>query len=129
MWKHLFGNRGGDRGFRTHLDELFDAERWSKRTRAERDRHRRFPRRAARGNTFMVETVTKGGLHEIAGITVRDKRHDSALADLSETELAALRSIVRATLDLSGHESGSALTEVVLTKGTPRIVACEIHDA
>lgn len=65
-----------------------------------------------------VETTTGGGMHRVVAI--------SPAAQRGEEQLAAVRSVVRALLDLAGHQEGSACTEVALTADGPRIVACRL---
>jgi len=44
----------------------------------------------------------------------------------SEDEQTVLRSAVRALLDLTGHETGRARTEVLLTGRGPQVLSCSL---
>ena len=65
---------------------------------------------------FIVKTTTMDGMHTVVRISV----------PLTDEDTAAVRSSVRALLDLLGHKRGSARTEVVLTPSGPRILDCWI---
>jgi hypothetical protein len=69
---------------------------------------------------FHVETVTVGGMHLVVDILP-----DTLAPPLSETDRAAVREAVRSVLDLLGHASGSARTDVVLTAEGTRVVSSE----
>ncbi|WP_449482654.1 ATP-grasp domain-containing protein [Streptomyces avidinii] len=74
------------------------------------------------GPEFSVETLTVDGMHLVAGITATAE--PVGPAPLGELEAGAIRATVAALLDLAGHESGPAHTEVVLTRTGPRIREC-----
>ncbi|MCC9308115.1 hypothetical protein LN042_13635 [Kitasatospora sp. RB6PN24] len=67
------------------------------------------------GPVLRVETMTRNGMHRMVAVR--------PAADHDEAQLAAVRSVVRALLDLTGHQEGFAWTEVVLTARGPRITA------
>lgn len=71
------------------------------------------------GQALIVRTTTTDGMHTVTEIS----------AELTEKDAAAVRSSVRALLDLLGHKHGSAHTEVVLTPSGPRILDCWIRAA
>lgn len=73
----------------------------------------------AEGPTFSVETETVDGMHSVSRIVP---------PPAGEAERAAMRSLVRSLLDLAGHESGPARTEVVLTGVGPKVVACSLRE-
>lgn len=66
------------------------------------------------GQTLIVNTTTTDGMHTVVRMAV----------PLAEDDAAAVRSSVRALLDLLGHKRGSARTEVVLTPSGPLILDC-----
>lgn len=70
------------------------------------------------GPGYEVETRTEAGMHTVVGIT----------ADLppSDGDRVLLRSVVRALLDLAGHDEGTAHTRVVLTPRGPQITSCRV---
>ncbi len=79
------------------------------------------------GPAFSVETMTREGMHEVVAIsriTHEPSRGTTRPAELAKTEAAQVRSLVRALLDLAGHEAGRATTHVVLTTTGPHIVSC-----
>ncbi|WP_377267933.1 hypothetical protein [Peterkaempfera sp. SMS 1(5)a] len=73
---------------------------------------------------FSVETTTSGGMHEV--VRIQELGHDGVgeAVGLSESVLAEVRTAVRGHLDLLGHESGTALTEVVMSEQGTRVVGC-----
>ncbi|WP_405939256.1 hypothetical protein OG338_23880 [Streptomyces sp. NBC_00726] len=71
------------------------------------------------GPIFSVETETVDGMHNVSRI---------APPPDGEAERAAMRSLVRSLLDLAGHESGPARTQVVLTTAGPKVVACSLSE-
>ncbi|ALV30823.1 hypothetical protein [Streptomyces sp. CdTB01] len=80
------------------------------------------------GPEFSVETVSDSGMHTVVDIVPR--RCPGSLQTgrerPGEDEVAALRSTVRALLDLADVGSGRAWTTVVLTKRGPRVVSCRL---
>ena len=80
------------------------------------------------GPEFSVETVSDSSMHTVVGITPRrgSGRPRRGVDGPGEDEAAALRSTVRALLDLAGVGSGRAWTTVVLTKRGPRVVSCRL---
>jgi hypothetical protein len=72
---------------------------------------------------FSVETTTSGGMHEV--VRIRELCHEGVgeATGLSESVLAEIRTAVRGHLDLSGHESGTAFTEVVMSEEGARVVS------
>jgi len=61
-----------------------------------------------------IETTTYEGMHSVVHAT----------GELTEEETADVRSLVRALLDLLGHEYGRARIEIVVTQSGPRILDC-----
>jgi hypothetical protein len=71
--------------------------------------------------------MTESGMHYVVKVTVSGPHGEGAPAvGLSAEVLAAVRSVVRCALDLTGHQTGRAVTEVALTVAGPRIVALRI---
>ncbi|MFF9767201.1 hypothetical protein ACIGXF_09080 [Streptomyces sp. NPDC053086] len=101
------------------LQDLSSVERWAKRAAADAQAPPYVARSRAEGPTFSVETETVDGMHSVARI---------APSPSDEAERAAMRSLVRSLLDLAGHESGPARTQVVLTPAGPRVVTCSLSD-
>ncbi|MBX7269076.1 hypothetical protein KIF24_25645 [Micromonospora sp. Llam7] len=105
------------------LDELIDAEGWARGEHTSGEEHSPHA-----GRSFHVETMTENGMHDVVKVTASNPPGVGApLAGLSTEELAAVRSVVRAALDLTGHQTGRAVTEVALTEAGPRIVAFRIE--
>ncbi|MEU2956149.1 hypothetical protein [Streptomyces xanthochromogenes] len=80
------------------------------------------------GPEFSVETISDSSMHTVVDIvprrcsgSVRTGRDGP-----SDDEVAALRSTVRALLDLADVGSGRARTTVVLTARGPRVVSCQL---
>lgn len=73
------------------------------------------------GPVLRVETMTGSGMHKVVTI--------SPAAGQDEAQFAAVRSVVRALLDLAGHQEGPVCTEVELTARGPRILACRLGGA
>jgi hypothetical protein len=113
------------------LRELTTVERWAERFGAGGRPAAEPPEDSMDGPEFSVETTTRNGMHRVVGIAGTPGRGDPcrAVAALSETERSILRSVVRALLDLAGHECGPARTEVVLTAHGPRIVGYRLNGA
>ncbi|MFI5754886.1 hypothetical protein [Streptomyces sp. NPDC051569] len=109
---------------RRPLQELSAVERWAQRAGAGGRPEPYTSEESLEGPEFSVETMTRNGMHRVVGMTAREQRGDPDPGGPTETEAAVLRSVVRALLDLAGHESGPARTGVVLTARGPRIVAC-----
>ncbi|MEV1082002.1 hypothetical protein AB0I98_27750 [Streptomyces sp. NPDC050211] len=104
------------------LDELIDTDEWARGEHASVEEHSRHA-----GRSFHVETMTENGMHDVVVVTASGPHGAGVpLAGLSAEELAAVRSVVRAALDLTGHQTGRAVTEVALTEAGPRIVAFQI---
>ncbi|GAB2698233.1 hypothetical protein [Kitasatospora kifunensis] len=74
-----------------------------------------------------VETMTGSGMHRVVAIS--SATIPAVRTPLAEAPAAALRSLVRALLDLVGHQEGPAHTKVALTAHGPRIVACRLGEA
>ena len=66
-----------------------------------------------------VETTTNEGMHCVVSTTPQ----------LAEEEAADVRSLVRALLDLLGHEHGPARVEIAVTPSGPRILDCWVLTA
>ena len=104
------------------LDELMDTEEWVRGEHTSVEEHSRHA-----GRSFHVETMTENGMHNVVEVTASGPHSAGAPpAGLSTEVLAAVRSVVRAALDLTGHQTGRAVTEISLTEAGPRIVACRI---
>lgn len=101
------------------LQDLSSVERWAERVAAHGQAPPYVAQGALEGAEFSVETETVDGMHQVARI---------APPPSDETERAAMRSLVRSLLDLAGHESGPARTQVVLTPAGPRVVACSLSE-
>lgn len=110
------------------LRELSSVERWAEQVGTGDRPDPKTPQEPLEGPEFSVETTTKNGMHRVVGIVSRPTRGDPCRGAVppSETERSVLRSVVRALLDLAGHESGPARTEVVLTAHGPRVVAYQL---
>ncbi|MFI9271504.1 hypothetical protein ACIGXM_12425 [Kitasatospora sp. NPDC052896] len=70
------------------------------------------------GPLLRVETMSGSGMHRVIAV--------GPAANHDEAQVVAARSVVRALLDLAGHQEGPATTEVALTARGPRIVACRL---
>lgn len=68
------------------------------------------------GPRFRVRTLTVQGMHLVADVSA-----GTAAEPLSAPVLAGIRAVVRDVLDMAGHESGVAHTEVVLTPKGARV--------
>ncbi|WP_446039167.1 hypothetical protein [Streptomyces sp. SID1121] len=108
------------------LQDLSTVERWAERVASGGRPEPYAAQESLDGPQFSVETETENGMHTVAGIVALAPAPDTGTAGLDETERAVLRSLVRALLDLAGHESGPARTHVVLTPGGPRVAACQL---
>ncbi|MFJ2269218.1 hypothetical protein ACIOHO_23145 [Streptomyces sp. NPDC087849] len=140
--KHPPDRRAGEARARRLAHELSVVERWAIRARTGAD-PQTLPYRAEEswnGREFAVETRTTNGMHEVVAVaraapegrpaTDGPQGGAGAVPDpCDEDELAALRSAVRALLDLAGHQEGPARTAVVLTPYGPRVVACVLGSA
>lgn len=113
-------DRSPDRTELAHaLQDLSSVERWAERVATDGKAPPYVTRGPVDGPRFSVETETVDGMHNVARI---------APAPSGEAERAAMRSLVRSLLDLAGHESGPARTQVVLTPVGPRVVACSLSE-
>ncbi|WP_369354901.1 acetyl-CoA carboxylase biotin carboxylase subunit family protein [Streptomyces sp. cg2] len=83
------------------------------------------------GPRISVDTLTREGMHQVTGMTVRADSGAGLLypAPLSEADRTAIRTAVRALLDLAGLQYGPAHTEVVVTERGPRIAASAARPA
>lgn len=117
---------GAQRSWGRALSEM---EQWAARIAASGSAEPYLAEDPHRGATFRMETVTENGMHRVVAVSRARGRQDrgaSDLAQLTEAELADVRSVVRALLDLAGHQAGRASTDIVLTATGPRIVACRL---
>jgi hypothetical protein len=78
------------------------------------------------GPHLLVDTVTHAGMHDVVGVTGAGGATPEGVdllypAVLPEADAAEVRTVVRALLDLAGHENGPVRTRVVLTADGPRI--------
>ncbi|GGU87899.1 hypothetical protein GCM10010260_21860 [Streptomyces filipinensis] len=99
------------------LQDLSSVERWAERAATDGQVPPYTLQGPVDGPRFSVDTETVDGMHNVARI---------APLPSGEAERAAMRSLVRSLLDLAGHESGPARTQVVLTPAGPRVVACSL---
>ncbi|QHC24554.1 ATP-grasp domain-containing protein [Streptomyces sp. GS7] len=83
------------------------------------------------GPRISVDTLSREGMHQVTGMTARADSGADLLypAPLSEADRTAIRTAVRALLDLAGLEHGPAHTEVVVTERGPRIAASAARPA
>ncbi|MFE1912267.1 hypothetical protein [Streptomyces anandii] len=83
------------------------------------------------GPRLIVESFSHEGMHHVVGVTGgagaappgADLLYPAAL---SQRDAAAVRAVVRAVLDLAGHEEGPVRTDVVLTADGPRVAAVDV---
>lgn len=117
-----------DRAELSHaLHDLSTVERWAER--ANGDDPAAAPGAAQdppEGPEFSVDTETVNGMHSVSRIAAHPGGVDAGPPALDESARAAVRSLVRSLLDLAGHESGPARTQVVLTTAGPRVVGCSL---
>lgn len=117
-----------DRAELSHaLHDLSTVERWAER--ANGDDPAAAPGAAQdppEGPEFSVDTETVNGMHSVSRIAAHPGGVDAGPPALDESARAAVRSLVRSLLDLAGHESGPARTQVVLTAAGPRVVGCSL---
>lgn len=80
------------------------------------------------GPVFGVATSSSEGMHHILDIFshLPVDGQEPALQEATEAELTLLRSVVRAALDVVGHECGAARTTVALTGSGPRIATIQL---
>ncbi|MEU0036330.1 hypothetical protein [Streptomyces sp. NPDC006333] len=115
---------------RTAFQELADVERWAERKGSGAGAASFVSDRPLNGPLFGVSTATNNGMHHIVGISPRPTPGQEPAAEPpTAAERAVLRSVVRAALDLVGHESGDAWVEVVLTARGPRIATFRLGEA
>ncbi|MBL1109809.1 hypothetical protein JK361_35455 [Streptomyces sp. 5-8] len=113
-------DRSPDRTELAHaLQDLSSVERWAERAAADGKASPYAVHGPVDGPRFSVDTETVDGMHNVARI---------APSPSDEAERAAMRSLVRSLLDLAGHESGPARTQVVLTPAGLRVVACSLSE-
>ena len=74
--------------------------------------------------TFRVETATTDGMHEIVAISRMTGDVAADAGELDGTEVALVRSAVRGRLDQIGHETGPAVTVLVMTDVELVIESC-----
>ncbi len=77
---------------------------------------------------LLVQTRTEAGMHHV--IDIRPDADSAGWPDSTDgtpINLAEVRSIVTAVLDLSDHESGSAVTRVQVTFRGPRVTSCQLR--
>lgn len=108
---------------------MSELERWAARVAADGSAEPYLAGQPPSGSTLRLETVTEDGMHLVVAVG-RVVRHGSGAPhgtetpELTEAELADARSAVRALLDLTGHQTGPATTDVVLTASGPHVIAC-----
>ncbi|WP_329468286.1 hypothetical protein [Streptomyces sp. NBC_01431] len=87
------------------------------------------------GPCLIVDSVSRAGMHHIVGMTGGRGATPAGVdllypaAPLPSRDAAAVRSVVRALLDLVGHEEGLMRTDVVLTGDGPRVAAVHLPSA
>lgn len=80
---------------------------------------------------YDVETITVDGMHHVVRSTSRSPGGSAgvppdAARPPNAAQCAAVRSVVRALLDLAGHQSGPSRIGVAFTDGRPRVVAWDV---
>jgi len=116
-----------DRGELSHaLHDLSTVERWAERANGDAPAAPGAAQDPPEGPEFSVDTETVNGMHSVSRIAAHPGGVDAGPPALDESARAAVRSLVRSLLDLAGHESGPARTQVVLTAAGPRVVGCSL---
>lgn len=105
---------------------LPELERWAERVAADGPAEPYLAQRRPSGSALRLATVTEDGMHRVLAINRVPERGALEPVQLTEYELAEVRSTVRALLDLAGQERGCASIDVVLTPTGPHIVACQL---
>lgn len=111
----------------TLLDEIAVMEHWAERVAASGSRSY-VSEQDLDGAVFSVTTSTSDGMHRILDVSAQRSVDGQGpdLAAPTEAELTMLRSVVRAVLDVVGHECGAARTAVALTSWGPRIATLQL---
>ncbi|MEU5510780.1 hypothetical protein [Streptomyces fungicidicus] len=109
--------------------ELAEVEIWAEHTEASGHPRLYVSEEALDGPAFSVGTSTRNGMHQVVDIAPRPTEDHPRATPPTEAECAVLRSVVRAVLDLVGHETGLARTQVALTARGPRIARLRLGDA
>ncbi|WP_406472004.1 hypothetical protein OH738_40500 (plasmid) [Streptomyces hirsutus] len=110
------------------FQELAEVEIWAEHTEASGHPRSYVSTESLDGPVFSVGTSTRNGMHQVVDIAARPTKDHPQATPPTEAECAALRSVVRAVLDLVGHETGSAHTQVALTARGPRIARLQLGD-
>lgn len=138
-------DRAEDRPELSHaLHDLSTVERWAERANGDDPARPDVAQEQEppQGPEFSVETETVNGMHSVSRIAAHPADGAAVTGDgesiatggeaatvaLDESARAAVRSLVRSLLDLAGHESGPARTQVVMTAAGPRVVGCSLGE-
>ncbi|AYC41739.1 hypothetical protein AQI84_15730 [Streptomyces griseorubiginosus] len=108
--------------------DLAEVEFWAKDTEVSGHPRSYVSTGSLEGPVFDVGTSTRSGMHQVVGIRALPTDGHTQATPPTEPECAVLRSVVRAVLDLVGHETGSARTQVVLTTRGPQIARLQLDD-
>jgi hypothetical protein len=108
--------------------ELAEVEFWAEHTKVPRHPRSYVSTESLDGPIFSVGTSTRSGMHQVVDISARPTEDHPQATPATEAECAVLRSVVRAVLDLVGHETGSARTQVALTARGPRIARLQLGE-
>lgn len=112
------------------LDEIRVVERLAEHVAAASDARCYVSEETLDGPVFSVTTFSREGMHHIVGPVSQCglDAPEPAPCAATEAELVLLRSLVRAALDVVGHEQGGARVAVALTGSGPRIAAIQLGD-
>ncbi|MFF5039884.1 MULTISPECIES: hypothetical protein [Streptomyces] len=108
--------------------ELAEVEFWAEHAEAPGHPRSYVSTESLDGPVFSVGTSTRSGMHQVVDISARPTDDHPRATPPTEAECAVLRSVVRAVLDLVGHETGSAHTQVALTARGPRIARLQLGE-
>jgi hypothetical protein len=108
--------------------DLAEVEFWAEQAEASGHPRSYVSTESFDGPVFSVRTSTRSGMHQVVDISARPTEDHSQATSPTDAECTVLRSVVRAVLDLVGHETGSARTQVALTARGPRIARFQLGD-
>ncbi|GAA3225704.1 hypothetical protein GCM10020256_35520 [Streptomyces thermocoprophilus] len=108
--------------------ELAEVEFWAEHAEAAGHPRSYVSTESLDGPVFSVGTSTRSGMHQVVDISARPTEDHPRATPPTEAECAVLRSAVRTVLDLVGHETGSARTQVALTTRGPRIARLQLGE-
>lgn len=112
----------------TAFQELAEVEFWAEHAEVAGHPRSYVSTESLDGPVFSVGTSTRSGMHQVVDISARPTEDHPRATPPTEAECAVLRSMVRAVLDLVGHETGSAQTQVALTARGPRIARLQLGE-